>query len=82
MPITCTAINRLGQLALAMAKGWVGEADALQMLVTLDAVRFLLLGPTQKQLALLIEKVFQFSGCEVFTKGMLCVAHHVEIHHG
>ena len=51
------------------------------MLVTLDAVCFFLFSPAQKQLALLIEEVFQFSGCEVVAEGMLGVTHHVEIHH-
>lgn len=59
----------------------VGETDALQMLLTLDAVCFFLFSPAQKQLALLIEEVFQFSGCEVVAEGMLGVTHHVEIHH-
>lgn len=59
----------------------VGKTDALQMLVTLDAVCFFLFSPAQKQLALLIEEVFQFNGCEVVAEGMLGVTHHVEIHH-
>ena len=59
----------------------VGKTDALQMLVTLDAVCCFLFSPAQKQLALLIEEVFQFSGCEVVAEGMLGVTHHVEIHH-
>ena len=42
---------------------------------------FFLFSPAQKQLALLIEEVFQFSGCEVVAEGMLGVTHHVELHH-